>query len=132
MIPDSYRDLIELLEFRTAEDEVNWKSTGDSSAFVVYFDKFSLVLRLAEEGYGGPEMSVLLYDPDGEVIDSFTVSEGDDFERLTRLHGDARRKALRIDEALSKLVERLQGEGVVGDEPPPKPANKDVDDDLPF
>jgi hypothetical protein len=139
MIPESYEKLIALRELKTPTERVNWKSTGDPSAFVVYFDDFSLVLRHDESTYEDPEQVwVLLVDSNGNTIDSFSVAGDADYARLHQLHGNARRKALRIDEALSKLVERLESDAKVGDEPPPKgrPGTRRAltqpDDDLPF
>ena len=131
-IPDGYRELIGSLVMRTQLGQVNWKSTAGSDRFVIYFKDFSLGISSESHGggYGGEPwsaVSVTLYDKDGNSMDQFTLADDDpDYKNMEGLHASARRKALRIDEAISTLMNQLEADEPIGDDPPP------ADDDLPF
>jgi hypothetical protein len=132
MIPDSYRVLIQSLANKTSERAVNWKSTADRDTLVIYFKDFSLSIASGweDQGYNEDPLAAILvniYNDAGEIIDSFTVREGhEDYQRMEQLHAEARRKALRIDEAIASLMQQLESDSPIGDDPP-EPA-----DDLPF
>ena len=134
MIPDTYEELVTLLTDRTEEDRVNWKK-GSSQTYLVYFDDFSFAIRRTEDNWDDPEIHATLYDPNGSQIDGFQVypNSGPDFRRMSDLYDAARRKALRIDEALHRIVSKLVTEETVGDDPRPHPNDlTEPDDDLPF
>jgi hypothetical protein len=133
-IPDSYKPLVLSLSGQTQKGKVNWKSTPDDKAFVVYFKEFAFTLRWDWDRNEGETVYAAILNAEGREIDSLAVQDGDpDFPVLSNLHAAARRKALRIDDALSTIMAELKTDLQVGEDPPPPAAtNNEPDDDLPF
>lgn len=110
MVPEIYSKIIGKLAAKAKRGEVDWKSTSQEGTFLVNFKEFSLAISTY---YSDQEhenfVSFRLLDPKGKVIDYFTVAETDDewgglaFE----MYSGARRKALRIDEALQVIGKEL-------------------------
>ena len=73
-------------------------------------------------------VTVTLLNAEGDDIDSFFFDEDDDdYAIVSNLYSSARRKALRIDEALNTMLHELEHSEEVGIPPLPEP-----EDDLPF
>ena len=133
MISDEYYELIAKLVKRTLSGEVNWKATSDDNQFVLYFNNFSLSVYQATDQNSGEEFArIVLLNDDGKEIDSFWVSERDEhWEIASNLFTGARRKALKIDEALHTILDELDGDGTVGKKEAPNKKTP-FDDDIPF
>ena len=121
MVPEIYSKIIPKLNSSTKAGKINWKTTSVPDKFMVSFKDFSLAIWSGYDQQEGGEFTAFeLIDPDGKEVDRFYVKDSDKQwgEVAAELYGGARRKALRIDEALKVISKEL---GV--DEP---------DDDLPF
>lgn len=139
MIPETYDPLVRRLIARTAAGEVNWKPTPSNTTFAVHFGEFSLTVDREEDFEDRREYVVFeLLNENGDRIDSFSVGEGEqDWSDATDLHDRARRKAIRVDEAISAIMSKLDQPQAVGEDTPKrKPDYSDfegeTDDDLPF
>ena len=132
MIPDTYTELVSKLYQKTDRGEINWIPTAKKEGFLVSFKDFSLSIA---EGYDTNDQEsfvfIEIYGARGKVIDSFYVGEDEEeWGKVNAIWSGARRKALRIDEAIKLISAELDSEGEVGEEiltdvPPP-------DDDIPF
>lgn len=133
MIPDQYRPIIEKLEARTLECEVNWNQTAAES-FAVNFGEFTLSIREyhGTDEYGQGEASSVdfrLLNAEGKTIDGFDIWENDeDYRYAANFYSTVRRSAFRVDEALRVLSDALDREPTVGIE------EKSLvdEDDIPF
>lgn len=131
MISDTYEPLIDQLIQRTSEGAVNWHPTSDEGEFVVYFDDFSLSLRLARSSHDPNSCVLTVMDNSGKQLDWETVEEGEKgWIKVSGLHDMARRKAMRIDDALSTILKELKGNSPGKKQAPPRPTSSD--DDIPF
>lgn len=133
MLNREYVDLIEKLAERTADARVNWKTTSSENEFVVYFADFSVSLRIHSDYQDNEYVTVVLRDKAGKSIDELTIGLEDDlWTTVHALYLAARRKALRIDDALRHIISELSSDRQnIGDEPQVREKNDD-DDDLPF
>jgi len=130
MISNEYIDLVEKLLVRTKEGEVNWKNTVKSDEYMIYFKSFSLSISTSYDNFSNEHTVLIsLRNDTGKEIDNFLINEEDPhYKMVTELHTGARRKALRIDEALSTIMTELESSDTVG-----LPEQHDgFDDDIPF
>ena len=139
MIPESYKQLFDRLLNRTQAGEVNCKNTADESTFAIHLREFSLTMFRGFDRDDGEFVRWELINNLGNEIDSFYVSEKDkDWVRAVDLFDRARRKAIRLDDAIEAVMQELDSANRVGlDErakpKPPASSPFDVDDDdLPF
>ena len=111
-IPSNYVKLLEHLAVRTAEGKVNWRNTAKKNTFAVYLKEFALTVSefYNEHPEGeGFMVTVTLLNAGGDEIDSFNLMDSDvDYAMVSSLHSSARRKALRIDEALNTMLHELK------------------------
>lgn len=112
MIPDEYKELITKLAERTESRAVKWKTTSSSEKFTVALGSHSLTLALwvdypTESTYIEFEM----LDFTGKKIDSFSVwndiADYEDYTKMNKLYGSARRNALRINESIQDILDVL-------------------------
>lgn len=138
MIADEYVSLVGKLLDRTKSGEVNWKSTANENEFMVYFKKFSLSVSSSYDNHSQEEQYVIsLRNESGAEIDRFWLEPHEEqWKTASELYIGARRKALKIDDALSLIMSELESDGSVGLEEKPEKKNKsgfeDFDDDIPF
>lgn len=121
MINNDYFELVEKLIHRTKEGKVNWKSTANEDEFIVFFNDFSLSIYISRVGFGPVSHVVIsLRDDTGKEIDRFDLDDEDEhYEMVMNLHSSARRKALRIDDALHTIMSELESKNSIGlDEDP--------------
>ena len=125
-IPKSYATLVNLLYQRTDAGKVNWHKTATASTVAVYFEDFALMISERRSSYDNEVfVRVALVDTDGDEIDVFIFPEDDeDYAIMSGLYTAARRKALRIDDALNTMLHELEQSDEVGSLPP--------EDDVPF
>ncbi|MBP7528499.1 MAG: hypothetical protein KA801_11260 [Syntrophorhabdaceae bacterium] len=116
MIPDSYSVMINKLCDKTLEGKINWKTTADDNRYLIDFRDFSLTTTLYIPAIGDKNVAIHLWDKNGRVIDYFHVLNGEpDFDKLELMFDGARRKAKRIDEAISFITQELDTAETVGD-----------------
>jgi hypothetical protein len=135
MIPDVYIDLVNKLYDKTMRGQVNWQKTAVENKYLVDFRSFSLTIELLFDRSNPSWINLQLYDSDGKKIDSFTVDEEQDsgwFGKLDEIYGTARRKALRIDEAINLITKELDTNEPVGAEPSEDFVPEIEDDDVPM
>lgn len=105
MIPDNYSATINKLADKTRLGLVDWVTTSSSTKFLVRFAKFSVSIY---QGYDSDEDNQFvrfdIFDFDGKEMDTFHVTQLEtDWQLANDLFGAARRKALKIDEAISTI-----------------------------
>lgn len=131
MIPEDYTQVIELLFEKSSKNELNWRPTSNEEKFLVNFEKFSISITT---GGGEGDLPYILFNvlnESGKTIDNFYVGHGEEwYDNCEEMYGRARRKALKINEAISQLKKELQGGGVVGEDE--SASEKKLGDDLPF
>ena len=132
MIPDQYTNILNNLLHKSRNGQVNWLSTADDKEFLVQFSSFSLSIRIWWDEFNSTaEIMVKLRDNSGNVLDTFSEGEdGPGWSLLEELFGAARRKALRIDEAIGEIEKELEVDDQVGADRKARRANRD--DDIPF
>jgi len=134
MINETYNHLVSKLVEKTRENKVNWQPTVNSDAFAVYFQNFSLAISTEyDREADNSSVVVVLRNQEGKEIDQFAVSSGEaNFEELIELYSSARRKALKIDEAVQILLKELTGDKPIGLDRPLGEDTSSAKDDLPF
>ena len=91
-----------LLE-KSAKGEVAWSDTADARTFSVVFPDYSISVRSDYDYY---EMSV--HDERGNVVESLSgIMNEENYSKLRTLFESARRSALKSDEVLDNILERL-------------------------
>lgn len=128
MIPNIYKDIIDGLQTKSQNGEANWRTTGRDNEYIIYFQKFSLsILYGYDENDESYYISISIYNENGESIDSFWVGNNlkEEYEFLQQLYQSAKRKALRIDEAITEIFSEVNKKGIIGND---TLFNDDVDD----
>ncbi len=115
MIPQNYEVLLSKLRDKTVENKVNWSTTSDTDIFMVNFGDFSMTIWTGTDDEGD-FVGFKLYDSAGKGVDSFWVypSEGG-FLMANELYSMARRKALRIDDAIINISKALESKDIIGE-----------------
>lgn len=127
---NSYQDLARRLAMRTTQGRVKWQRTAREDEFIVYFESYALSVRLTAPVHDPDYCTFAIRNITGEEVDRFIVEEGDELWPLARnLWAGARRKALRIDEALAGILEELDTKEIIGEE---APTLTDEDEETPF
>lgn len=131
MPTEEYLDLLKKLVAKTEAGAVNWHPTSNDNEFVVYFDQFSLSMYMSREEREEDSCTFTIRDSTGKTVDRFWLQESEaNWSLVDRLFTAARRKALRVDEAVGAILRELDSKKSVGlAEAPTKPAD---DDDIPF
>lgn len=109
MVPNIYSKIIQRLAQKTEKGEVNWETTSSPNKFLVNFKNFSMAVDTFWSQDGEEGVSFELLDPNGKRIDYFSVPDSDAewWPLANELYAGARRKALRIDEAVKTISEEL-------------------------
>lgn len=131
MLPAEYQDLILKLVERSEAGLVNWHPTSDERQYVVYFEHFSLSVQMYQD-YANTEIcDITIRDSTAKVVDRFSLIETNinEWNLAQRMFASARRKALRIDEALDTIRRELDNNQTIGLPNAPKEID---DDDIPF
>jgi hypothetical protein len=106
-VPEIYSKILRKLSDKAKKGEVDWKSTSGEGVFLVNFKDFSLSVGLI---YDNEEFIYFqLRDNRGKDIDFFKVSENDPKwgDLAFELYNGARRKALKVDEAVEIIGKEL-------------------------
>ncbi len=130
MLETEYETLVLQLHGRTAKGQVNWLSTADESVFLVQFKDYSCAVRQYHDE-DDTYYSFTLRNQKGKTIDEFYISPmAPLYMQASQLFASARRKALKIDEALSSILSEIRSNESVGQVP--DASGKDDDDSVPF
>lgn len=119
MIPNAYEGLVNKLYTKTMKGQANWRQTADDNTFLLDFDEFSLTIHYQSCNQEPDWIRLELRDETGNSIDGFWEDESDltgAYNRLDAIYGGARRKALRIDEAINVITRRLDEDEGCGTE----------------
>jgi hypothetical protein len=122
-MPDIKRlgTLIDRLRKLSEENQVPWAETADERAFQAALKGYAVTIAHEDAGnyYGEPtyQYAIRFYDTSGKLLDTATESDFPDayyFEdgkkarlALQDLYDIARRKALKVDQALDDLLRSL-------------------------
>lgn len=112
MIPEHYKELIEMLRDQTDVGSVNWKSSARKGTFVVDFSGKSLSVDTYTRDFTQRKyVCFTLLGPEGDEIDDFTVGENEpDWGLADELYKGARRKAHNIDAIIGDIAAELKSE----------------------
>ena len=108
-IPDVYRPVVLNLLKRTLDQAVEWREGADKLEFIASFRDWSIKIRDTEDE-NNYSYSLSLLDREGSLTDEFAVwpsSDNEDYQILESIFDAARRRALKIDEALATIQEEL-------------------------
>ena len=117
MIPEIYKEILDRLHIKSQNGEANWRTTGRDNQYIIYFQKFSLsIIYGYEESDNSCYILLSIYNENGESIDSFYVDDNskEEYEFLEKLYQSAKRKALKIDEAVSEMLLEVNKKGIIG------------------
>jgi hypothetical protein len=122
-MPDVKRlaTLIDRLRDLSERDQVPWTETSDERTFQAALNGYALSIAQEDAGdyYGEPitRFVIKFYDATGKLLDTASETDFIDYpqfagqkgprEALQELHDMARRKALRVDQALDDLLKSL-------------------------
>ena len=113
---DKYAQILDLLVEKTDSGKLDWKETGDESRFVVSFPNYSVLIGEERGGSEVPDYFISIVNSEGKIVDSFSnlgPSLNDLSEHPTIVMQDlfnkARRRALRVDDALDNIIAHLAG-----------------------
>lgn len=130
MVDEKYKELINKVIQKTSEGKSNWLSTGQEDQYVLHLSKGSIVIdkydrrmsRQVNRMVGGQvdflnTYEITISNDDGNVVDSFSVSEDEKPEAwslLKELYDCARRSYLKIDETLDGMLEEVKTKEQIG------------------
>lgn len=125
-----FQALVNRLAERTAIGKVNWKPTASESEYVLYFKNNALSMRRGVDDEDDEFVVFTLRNDAGKKIDEFRVWDSfGEWRAVADMWASARRRALKLDEALEGLLMEIETKDIIGDEAGPKQENED---DLPF
>ena len=133
-IPNKYFGVLEKLKRKSERGEVNWKETGKENTYIVSFDKFSIGISKSASIENGWCVRFYISDKSGRILEDYWAYKDPDeliegtafsaFDYISEIFDLARRKALRVDEAIKEINRELDKFGAIGT--PPKKEEKDL------
>ena len=103
MIPKEYMKIFLGLVERTASGKLAWDQGPSGGTYLASMGTFSVVVSDYED-YGHRGVTFSIRDDNGMEIDSFAIEAGDrGFVEALNLFKMARRRAMRIDEAIKQM-----------------------------
>ncbi len=116
MIPEQYREMINTLHNKSKDDEVNWGATSESDLFIVSFPKVTVAVQSYYDEDNDKAVKIQLMNKEGRLLDEFSdyEREHDDWNKLSEIFNSARRKALKLDEAIRNISQELDKPGPIG------------------
>jgi hypothetical protein len=108
-----YIKILRLLVEQTDRDKLDWMETGDESGFLVSFPNYSILISEEAGLSGPPHYIVSIVNSEGKIVDKFTEVTlsydlgMDSYTVMRDLFNQARRRALRVDEALDNIIAHL-------------------------
>ncbi|MDD5421977.1 MAG: hypothetical protein PHT32_00940 [Candidatus Omnitrophica bacterium] len=119
MIPENYKSIIRKLFEKTNEGKVVWQSTSDDNTFIVEIGDFTLkIWDGRDDEIDEPFVGFTLLNSKGKQIDNFWADKGSkDYDSSYALYASARRKALKIDDAINSIAKKLESDEIVGEIP---------------
>jgi hypothetical protein len=117
MSTNKYVQVLNLLVEQTNDHMIDWTETGDESEFLVSFPNYSILIKEEMGSRDFPYYVVSIVNSEGRIIDRFSDvmldSEGvtpSSYEIMRNLYNQARRSALRTDNALDEIIAQLGGD----------------------
>lgn len=101
-----------LLE-RTQKEELNWKTTANSSKYLLALNDSSITID-SYESFDGIKITFSFRNEKGEAVESMEVLESEDeiFKHSSKLYDLARRKALKSDETIDRIIKQLKPDSI--------------------
>ncbi len=111
MIPNEFREILDLVYKKTENDEVNWRDDTNESIFSVSVPKYSILIQKDFKN----RVRIRLMNKYGNDIEDFEIPKGeDDYQLVKELYDMARRRAGSIDDAVSDLKNIFTQKGSTG------------------
>jgi hypothetical protein len=104
--------IVRLLDQRTRDGTLQWEATAKDGVFQTSFPRQTL--RMGFDPYQDSHYLVQILDDRGRVVDEIREERGTVLghplhsETFARLYSAARQQAMRVDETLDEVLERLQ------------------------
>lgn len=108
MDDNKFEIILNSLLKRTQNDELNWKPTANSSIYLLVLNDSSITIE-------GEQFFVNFYfkNEKGETVESrLIVSSDENFSKASGLFEFVRRKALKSDETIDKILKQLNPESL--------------------
>jgi hypothetical protein len=117
MSTNRYIQLLQLLVEQTDSGKLDWKDTGEESKFFVAFPNYSILISEEPgESVLFPEYYISVVNSEGRIVDRFSAATlpseilgKNSYNVMRDLFSQARRSALRVDEALDNIIAHLGG-----------------------
>lgn len=110
MIPKDYMPLVRTLQEMTGRKECKWETTSDKEKFLLTVEEESIaIFHFLSFPEDEPTIGLEILNDFGEREDAFFIPQEDtDYELMWNLYWSARRVALKIEERVSGLMEKLK------------------------
>ncbi len=111
MISTKFKALLQKLDEKSKANEVNWRAEAGQAHVTVSFSDYAIII-MRDKDYIG----IRLLNSEGDVIDDFNITqdEKEDYQFLESLYSEARRNALKVDDALDTLDHIISQPGSTG------------------
>ncbi len=107
--------ILDSLLKRTREDELNWKTTASSSKYLLVLSDSSIVINLDKDLVERELIEFEFKNERGETVESVEVDSTKNeknYDRSAELYELARRKALKSDDTIDKIIKQLSPESL--------------------
>src|SRR5438105_1913209 len=109
------QQIIKRLYRKTLRDEIAWEPTVDEGEFQAAFADYTVRVSTRDRGmYANvPDYVIRVFNSDGQLLEEaatvdFEAERDNLFDTMKELYSGARRKALRVDDALSSILLELE------------------------
>lgn len=116
MVDEKIRFLIDRLLSKTSAGDIKWSEAPGRGAFQTSFPNYSVEIEQDEDG----DLFMRVYNSEGRIIEWISAKEASNFvasseswppqtyaTRMHDLYVQARRQALRVEQAIDELLESL-------------------------
>jgi hypothetical protein len=112
MSSSQYTLILQKLIRRTKEDAIAWTESDNPNEFVAPFAEFGLSMKYISGGAGRDTILFSIRSKQARIIDQFAVGAdlGATWDEVVELYFAARRRALSIDDAISTIINALDGD----------------------
>lgn len=105
---DKFEIILNSLLKRTQNDELNWKTTANSDTYLLVLNDSSITI-----GDGDYYVKFKFKNEKGETVESVSIMDNDEnFSKAKELYDLIKRKALKTDETIDKILKQLNPESL--------------------
>ena len=107
--------ILDSLLNRTRKDELNWKTTASTSKFLLVLNDSSIVINSDIPILWQEIVEFEFKNERGETVENVEVDSTkneENYEKASELYDLARRKALKSDDTIDKIIKQLSPESL--------------------